>query len=154
MAAKEISMLSLIVVIVISLIIYIAILKLMWDWQQRTSQKDATSDQFLTILATTALIGILTFINYIVLVSPKKSGQFDAWLLSALALEVMVASYVSYFHHDLRTESGYLLMILLVLFATLTVKLSHVNKYASVAAFFGGVVTLFLHLKVMGQVKP
>jgi len=153
MGAQHDSMLSLIVVIVIALVIYVVLLKLMWDWQQRTSHKEPTSDQFLVVLATTALIGILTFIGYIILTGPKDANQFNMLILWALAVEVLLTSYVAYFHHDLKTESGYLLMILLVLFVILILKLGSVNKYGAIASFFGGSTALFLHLKAMRDVE-
>jgi hypothetical protein len=153
MTAKSISSLSLIVILVIAVLTYIVVLKLMWDWDQRAGRQEPNSDKFLTVLETAIVIGLLCFIGYVVLSGPKDAAQFNMVLMWGLAMEVFLAAYVSYFQHDLKTESSYLLMILLVLFAALTVKLSNLNRYGAAASLFGAVVTLLLFLKVTQEVQ-
>jgi hypothetical protein len=147
MATKGISMLSLIVAVIVCLIVYIICLKLMWDWQERTENSSPIGEQISTVLLVSGLMGILTFLGYVILSSEIEDDQLTMFILWGLAVQLLVSAHVSYFVHNLKAETGYLLMILLVLFVVLAVKLNKVNMYGSIVSGVGGMITLFLHLK-------
>lgn len=146
---KGLQMLNLVTVLIVFVIVYIVILKLMWDWQERNSGKEPSSYQFLVIVASTVLLGLLTFIGYIILSSHSDTDKVTLLILWALAIQVLVAAYTAYFSRDLKTESGYLLMILIVLHAVFAVKLQRSNIYGALAAFAGGLLSLFLYARTL-----
>lgn len=144
---KEFSPLNLTTVMIVFVVVYIIVFKLMWDWQKQNSTSEPSSYQFLVVLGTTALLGLLAFIGYIILCETEKQDKMALLILWGLAVQVLIAAYVAYFSKNLKTETGYLLMILIVLHAVFAIKLRTVNMYGSLAAFSGGLLSLFLYAR-------
>ena len=148
---KGLHVLNLTTVLIVFVVVYIVLLKLMWDWQERVGAKETSSYQFLVVVATTALLGLLIFIGYVVLSSHADTDKLTLLILWALAIQVLITAYTAYFSRDLNIESGYLLMILIVLHAVFAVKLQRSNLYASLAAFAGGLLSVFLYARTMAR---
>ena len=148
---KGLHVLNLTTVLIVFVVVYIVLLKLMWDWQERVGAKETSSYQFLVVVATTALLGLLIFIGYVVLSSHTDTDKLTLLILWALAIQVLIAAYTAYFSRDLNIESGYLLMILITLHAVFAVKLQRSNLYASLAAFAGGLLSVFLYARTVSR---
>lgn len=139
--------LNLTTVLIVFVVIYIVLLKLMWDWQERKGGQEPSSYQLLVVVATTALLGLLVLVGYIILSSHNDQDKTILLILWGLAISILVAAFSAYFSKDLKTEAQYLLLILIVLHAVFAVKLQRVNLYGSLAAFAGGLLTMFLYAR-------
>lgn len=136
--------LNILIVTIVTLVVYIVLLRLMWDWYGRSDRTTPKMAPMVTVIVSGIIVGILAFTGYIILSHKDSEQKLTCLILWGLSIEVLISAYVAYFSRDLKTETGYLLILLITLQAIMAVKMSRVNVYGAIALIVAGLLTTFL----------
>lgn len=145
MAEKKYDTLNLLIVAVVALMVYIVLLKLMWDWYGKPDRSAPTMAPMVTVLVTGIVVGILAFVGYIILSHKDSEQKLICLVVWGITIDVMISAYVAYFSRDLKVEAGYLLLIMITLQAIMLMKMMKVNVYGTVALITSGLLSAFLY---------
>uniref|UniRef100_A0A6C0CIF2 Uncharacterized protein n=1 Tax=viral metagenome TaxID=1070528 RepID=A0A6C0CIF2_9ZZZZ len=132
-------LISLVIVVIISLIVFVAILLQAQNWYYHGGSDHTTSatlPPWLMSILFGILIGILGYGGFIILTSNSgdKRGEMVAlWVGSLVAL---LAASTAFFERDLPVEAAYVFMVFIALHASLAYKF----RFISLPAFFSYLV--------------
>ncbi len=151
---------ALIVVIIVSLVIYVALIVYMQRWHNEISLpgndfkiSDWSLPPWLMVIFTGILVGIIAYGGYWILSREASSARTTCFTIWGGSVITLWAAYAAFFQRQLTVESAYLQMLFIAFHAALSFKILEKDSLTGAVYILGVFIAVHSLLVTIDTIK-